>query len=128
MKKLIIALMMLALPGLAAAAGAGPHLDKANIDLTDNASLQRGARLFVNYCLNCHSANFMRYNRMGKDLGISDELVEENLLFTTDKVAEPMAIAMTVDCNARYVFADPNIGAQIAVAEAVRKIICSGEI
>jgi ubiquinol-cytochrome c reductase cytochrome c1 subunit len=97
MKKLIIAFMMLALPGLAAAAGAGPHLDKANIDLTDKASLQRGARLFVNYCLNCHSANFMRYNRMGKDLGISDELVKENLLFSAEKVGEPMGIAMPVD-------------------------------
>lgn len=97
MKKLIIAFMMLALPGLAAAAGAGPHLDKANIDLTDKASLQRGARLFVNYCLNCHSANFMRYNRMGKDLGMSDTLVEENLLFTAEKVGEPMGIAMPLE-------------------------------
>ena len=97
MKKLILAFMMLTLPGLAAAAGAGPHLDKANIDLTDKASLQRGARLFVNYCLNCHSASFMRYKRMGDDLGIPDKLVEENLLFTTDKIREPMKVAMSAE-------------------------------
>lgn len=110
MKKLIIAFMMLALPGLVSAAGAGPHLDKANIDLTDKASLQRGARLFVNYCLNCHSASFMRYNRMGKDLGISDELVKENLLFTADKVGAPMDIAMSVeDGNKWFGTAPPDL-------------------
>ena len=94
MKKIIIAFILAVMPGLGFTAGGSIHLDSANIDLTDNASLQRGAKLFVNYCLNCHSASFMRYNRMGTDLGISDELVKENLLFTADKVGEPMDIAM----------------------------------
>lgn len=94
MKKIIIAFILAVLPGLAVASSGGLHLDSANIDLTDNASLQRGARLFVNYCLNCHSAKYMRYNRMGEDLGISDELVKKNLLFTAEKVGQPMAIAM----------------------------------
>jgi len=95
MKKIIIALVMVAMSGLANAAGMKVHLDEANIDLTDKASLQRGAKLFVNYCLNCHSASFMRYNRMGKDLGLTDKQVENNLMFTTDKVGNPMGIAMS---------------------------------
>lgn len=63
-------------------------LDKAPIDLNDQASLQRGAKTFINYCLNCHSANYMRYNRL-KDIGLSDNLIKENLLFTAEKVGEP---------------------------------------
>jgi len=95
MKKIIIAMVMVAMSSLAHAAGGKIHLDEANIDLTDQASLQRGAKLFVNYCLNCHSANFMRYNRMGKDLGLTDKQVEDNLMFTTDKVGNLMDVAMT---------------------------------
>ena len=64
------------------------------IDLSDKASLQHGARLFVNYCLSCHSISYMRYNRMGEDLGISDELVKENLMFAADKTGELMKAAM----------------------------------
>ncbi|MGD8514650.1 MAG: cytochrome c1 [Granulosicoccaceae bacterium] len=96
MKKLIIAFILAVAPGLVIAAGGGAHLDHANIDLHDKASLQRGAKLFVNYCLNCHSANYMRYNRMGEDLGIPDNLVKENLLFAADKVGEQMKVAMSV--------------------------------
>ena len=102
MKKIIIAFILAVLPGLGFTAGGKLHLDSANIDLTDNASLQRGAQLFVNYCLNCHSASFMRYNRMGADLGISDELVKENLLFTAEKVGEPMGVAMTVEHGKKW--------------------------
>jgi len=78
-------------------AGAAPALLEPRIDLNDSASLQRGARLFVNYCLGCHSVKFMRYKRMAEDLGISDEQLKQNLLFTADKVGEPMAIAMSTE-------------------------------
>ena len=64
------------------------------IDLGDQPSLQRGARIFVNYCLSCHSAAYMRYNRMGTDLGLSEELVKENLLFAADKVGDLMKAVM----------------------------------
>ncbi|KPK67251.1 MAG: cytochrome C, partial [Acidithiobacillales bacterium SM23_46] len=60
-------------------------------------SLQRGARIFVNYCLSCHSAAYMRYNRMGKDLGISEELVKDNLLFAADKVGDLMKAVMPAE-------------------------------
>ena len=93
MKKQLFVLLLALAPAWAFAAGPGIHLDKANIDPTNTQSLQRGARLFVNYCLSCHSASLMRYERMGKDLGISEELVSENLMFTGGKVGELMTVA-----------------------------------
>ena len=93
---------MVTFSGLVSAAGK-VHLDKANIDLTDKASLQRGAQLFTNYCLNCHAASFMRYNRMGKDLGISDKLVADNLIFSDDKVGDQMKVAMTTEDGATFI-------------------------
>lgn len=76
------------------AASSGVALDHFEVDLRDQASLQRGAQIFTNYCLSCHSASLMRYNRMAEDLGMSDELVIENLMFTTDKIGETMQVAM----------------------------------
>jgi ubiquinol-cytochrome c reductase cytochrome c1 subunit len=85
MKKAILLALVLALPGAALAAGGhGAKLDAVNIDLNDRESLQRGARLFVNYCLSCHSASYMRYNRMGADLGIPEDKLVENMLFIPD--------------------------------------------
>ena len=69
----------------------------ANTDLTNRESLQRGARIFVNTCLGCHSAQFMRYSRMADDLKLDRELAAENLMFTTDKIGDPMTIAMRKD-------------------------------
>ena len=76
------------------AAGSGIQLLSANTDVTDKASLQRGAKLFVNYCMGCHAISYMRYNRMGRDIGLTDEQVADNLMFATDKVANEMKIAM----------------------------------
>lgn len=71
--------------------------DPVRVDLDDRASLQRGARIFVNYCLSCHSASYMRYERMGNDLGISEELVRENLLFAASQVGDLMKAVMSVE-------------------------------
>lgn len=76
------------------AAGGDVPLDRVELDIYDKASLQRGAQTFVNYCLSCHSASYMRYNRMAKDLGMTDEQVKENLMFASDKIGETMTIAM----------------------------------
>jgi ubiquinol-cytochrome c reductase cytochrome c1 subunit len=73
------------------------ELDKANIDPTNKQSLQRGARIFVNYCLSCHSAALMRYERIGNDLGVDEKLVSENLMFTGGKVGELMTVATAAD-------------------------------
>jgi len=86
-------LMALGLVAGAHAAGGGIPLDKAPVNTTDLASLQNGAKLFVNYCLNCHSAAFMRYNRL-QDIGLSEQQIKHNLLFTTDKVGETMKAAI----------------------------------
>ena len=94
MKKLIVALLLAVAPVLGMAAGGGVHLDDADIDVSDQASLQRGAKYFVNYCLSCHSAKFQRYNRMARDLGLTEDEVKENLMFTTDKIGDTMQIAM----------------------------------
>jgi len=66
-------------------------------DLSDQKVLQRGARTFVNYCLTCHSAAYMRFNRIGADLGIPDSVLMENFMFGTDKVGDTMTVAMTND-------------------------------
>jgi ubiquinol-cytochrome c reductase cytochrome c1 subunit len=90
MKKLILTLIAaLGFIAGAQAQEAGVPWDKAPNRTNDLTSLQNGAKLFVNYCLNCHSAAFMRYNRL-EDLGISEQQIKDNLLFTTDKIGETM--------------------------------------
>ena len=91
-KTLIYALV--AVPVLAFASGANLHLDRAPIELADQESLQRGARIFVNQCLNCHSAGYMRYTRL-QDLGLTEDQIKENLLFAAEKPGETMSVAMT---------------------------------
>ncbi|MFZ4743295.1 MAG: cytochrome c1 [Limnohabitans sp.] len=75
--------------GAQAAGGDTLAWDKAPNKTTDLGSLQNGAKLFVNYCLNCHSAAYMRYNRLA-DIGLTQQQIKDNLLFTTDKVGEVM--------------------------------------
>ena len=96
MKKLlsIIALAGACFTGAPAMAAEGSFpLEPAPVNTADLSSLQRGAKLFVNYCLNCHGASMMRYNRL-KDIGLTDDQIRQNLLFTADKVGETMTIAM----------------------------------
>ncbi len=90
MKKLILTLIAaLGIVTGAHAAEGGIAWDKAPNRTNDLASLQNGAKLFVNYCLGCHSAAFMRYNRL-QDIGISEQQIKDNLLFTTDRVGDVM--------------------------------------
>jgi ubiquinol-cytochrome c reductase cytochrome c1 subunit len=94
MNRLLITLI-LSVPGFAFAAGGGYHNDHAPIDVSNKLSLQRGAQLFVNYCMGCHSAHFQRYNRLAKDLELPEELVQDNLILTAGtKIGETMKIAM----------------------------------
>lgn len=90
MKKLLF--LLLALPTFACAS-TELKLDHAPVNVDDHESLQRGARLFVNYCLNCHSAAYMRYNRM-QDIGIAEAQIKENLLYAADKPGELMRVSM----------------------------------
>ena len=112
MKKLLLAACLLAAPLLAGGASEGVALDHAPINLDDRASLQRGAKLFVNYCLNCHSANYMRYNRL-RDIGLSEQQIKDNLLFTADKVGETMQVAMSPkDGKAWFGAAPPDLSVE----------------
>lgn len=88
-RKNTLAALLLAAPiGLAAAAGGGNY-EPVKLDPRDQVSLQRGAQIFVNNCLSCHSASMMRYNRL-KDIGLSEEEIKTNLMFTTDKPGDVM--------------------------------------
>ena len=106
MKKLILVLAFL-LPNAVFAAGGGVHLDTANYDLTDKASLQNGAKLFQNYCLGCHQMQYQRYQRAFEDLGIPVELGQENLQFTGEKPGEYIKNGMPADAAAKWFGAPP---------------------
>jgi ubiquinol-cytochrome c reductase cytochrome c1 subunit len=93
MKKILLGFALaLGLTG-AMAAGSSIPMDKAPKRTNDMAALQNGAKLFVNYCLNCHSAAFMRYNRL-RDIGLTDKQIAENLTFATDKIGDTMKAAI----------------------------------
>jgi len=96
MKKILLALSLL-LPSMAFAAGGGVALQKAHNDIDDKASLQTGAKLFVNYCMGCHSAHFSRYQRVADDLGLTVEQTKENLMPYGGKIGDTMTISMDND-------------------------------
>ena len=95
MKKLFLLLTLVSMPVFAS--GGGAHLDEVDIDMNDTASLQRGAGLFVNYCLSCHGAAFMRYNRMAEDLQIPEDVVEDNMMYTADRIGGLMKTTMPAE-------------------------------
>ena len=96
---LCFSLVALSLNGLAAGK---VNLDNADTDIMDRASLQNGAKLFMNYCSGCHAISFMRYNRIGSDLGLSDEIVKQNLMFAGNKPGETMVTAMPEDAASKW--------------------------
>jgi ubiquinol-cytochrome c reductase cytochrome c1 subunit len=93
--KRVLAALALLLAGMAAqAAGGGIAWDKfPEKRITDLAALQNGAKIFANYCLNCHAAAFKRYNRL-QDIGLTEQQIADNLIFTGAKVGDVMKIAM----------------------------------
>ena len=103
MKKLILILAVssfsfLVSGGVFAAGGhGGAKLDRVEVSLKDKVSLQNGAKLFVNYCLSCHSAEYMRYNRMAADLEIPEDLVKSQMIFNDGKIGDPMTTTMSKD-------------------------------
>ncbi|MFT5505030.1 MAG: ubiquinol-cytochrome c reductase cytochrome c1 subunit [Gammaproteobacteria bacterium] len=98
---ILIAGLIIPIMGFAAGGGATYPKDKIDIDWSDKASMQRGAQTFMNYCLSCHSAAYSRFNRVAADLEIPEDVLIENLIFTTDshrqrtKVGELMKATMT---------------------------------
>jgi ubiquinol-cytochrome c reductase cytochrome c1 subunit len=79
-----------------------PELEAANNNIANTASLQRGAKYFVNYCLGCHSAQYVRYNRLARDLQLTEDQLVENLMFTGERPFDTMAIAMRPEDSERW--------------------------
>lgn len=96
MKRLALAFIGLALAGSAAASG-GPELHYAFQASTNPVALQRGARNYMNYCSGCHAMKHMRYSRIAQDLGIDEESLKANLMFTSDKTGDPIRSAMPAE-------------------------------
>lgn len=110
MKKLLV---IIALLPLVAFANTSKISVSAPIDPTDQASLQRGARTFINNCLNCHSANYMRYNRL-VDIGLTEKEIKENLLFASDKVGDTMKVNMDpVDAKKWFGVTPPDLSVEV---------------
>ncbi len=110
MKKLIISLVFLPLVAFANEAAIGVT---APIDAADYASLQRGARTFINNCLNCHSANYMRYSRL-KDIGLTEKQIKDNLLFAGEKVGDTMTTSMNPkDAKKWFGVAPPDLSVEV---------------
>lgn len=99
---------LLTAPAVLAAGGETfPH-DAAPIDLGNKAAMQRGAGLYVNYCMGCHSLQYQRYNRLARDLDIDETLAEKNLILTPDaKIGDTMEIAMSRDDGKQWFGAEP---------------------
>ena len=106
-KKLIVlvagAALAAAVASPAFAAEEGPKVQQAGTDLGDQASLQRGAKLYMNYCSGCHSLKYLRYSRMAEDLGLTEDDVQDNLNFTGAKPGEQVHVALT-DADAQKFF------------------------
>jgi ubiquinol-cytochrome c reductase cytochrome c1 subunit len=94
-KRVMTALAGLVLSGSSLAAGGGAALEHANVNVFDNAAVQRGARLYVDYCSGCHSAQYMRYKRLSEDLGYSEEEILANLAKPGSKIGDPMTSALS---------------------------------
>ncbi|HEY0664765.1 MAG TPA: cytochrome c1 [Gallionella sp.] len=109
-KKLWVLVLLMAVPALAIASGAGAHLDKAPVNLKDEASLQRGAKLFTSRCLACHSAAYMRYNRL-MDIGMTEEQIKKELELPEDvKLGSTMQAAMDANtAKLAYGVAPPDL-------------------
>ena len=110
MKKLFAVLMLAVMPVFSFAAEQGVHLDKVDIDVSDKAAMQDGARTFANYCMGCHSAKFQRYERVADDLGIPHDVMLDNLVLTGAKIGDHMNIGMTPeDAKAWFGAAPPDL-------------------
>jgi ubiquinol-cytochrome c reductase cytochrome c1 subunit len=105
-RTLLTALALGLLPVVGSAQHDGGYEHPHN-DVSDTQSLQRGARYFVNYCLGCHSAQYVRYNRVAEDLGISEEELTENLMFTGERPFDTMEIAMRPEDAERWFGVEP---------------------
>lgn len=107
MKKLLLSLLFLPVLSFASS---DIELDHADVDLSDKASMQRGLKYVANYCLGCHSMAYSRYNRVGLDLGISDELMRTHIINTRDKAGDPSKVGALMESSMSKEFAKEAFG------------------
>lgn len=117
--RILFLVIFLLMPAVLFASAEGVKLDSANIQLDDRAAIKRGAKLFVNYCLNCHSAGLMRYSRVGEDLEMSNEDVVSEFVTTGAKVGSTMNVAIDQDDAKRWFGKPPPDLSVIARARGV---------
>jgi len=111
----LLGFIMLAAALTVSAEESGLRLEPAPAQRLDVESLQRGARNFVNYCLNCHSAQYMRYNRL-MDLAIGEQEIRDNLMFATDKIGSTMTVPMAkADAAAWFGTAPPDLSVEARI-------------
>ena len=109
MKKLLLGLLLLA-PVAAPAAETATHMAPVAIDVADRQALQRGAGLFVNSCMGCHSVKYMRWSRVAQDLGLSEDQLVDYLQTTGDKPSDAMLTAMrSADAERWFGVAPPDL-------------------
>jgi len=116
MKKLAISLMLILAPALALASAGGPQLMDIQADHSNKESLQNGAKMYVNYCMGCHSLKYMRFERVATDLGIPPELMQQHLnfsgqpigdIYASRKIGDLMTIAADEKAQKRWFGATP---------------------
>ncbi|MEX0915567.1 MAG: cytochrome c1 [Wenzhouxiangellaceae bacterium] len=109
MIRIALSIALLGASSLAWSAGGGEDLEHASANVHDLGSVQRGAALFVNYCHSCHSAEYMRYQRIARDLKLSEEQIEENLIFGDQEVTDYMKSAMPAESEEWFGAAPPDL-------------------
>jgi len=105
----LFAVMLAAVPATGFSAGGKAELEHFTPVRTDS-SLQRGARLYANYCQGCHTADYQRYSRTARDIGLSDEAMSENLIFTTDVNGDPTKVGSLMTNNMTKSYAETAFG------------------
>lgn len=113
MKKQFLTLVLAFLPAVAFAVGGGAKLDHAPIDISDTESIKRGAKHFVDYCFSCHSAEYMRYNRIARDTGMSEAELRENLIHTTNEKGEPTKVGELMKASMSDEYAKQAFGIEV---------------
>ena len=102
MLKRLFIVLLLSIPMVGMAASGGTSMKTADVDVSNTASLQRGARNFINYCSGCHSAKYVRFNRLAEDLGLTDAQVQDYLMFAADRPFDTINVAMPADDAKRW--------------------------
>ncbi|HET7921904.1 MAG TPA: cytochrome c1 [Gammaproteobacteria bacterium] len=113
MKKMFCVMLLGLLPVVALAQEEGAALQAAHVDVSNTASLQRGAKYFVNYCMGCHSAQYVRYNRVGEDLGLTNPQVESYLMPAGGKISDTMVSAMPADAETWFGRQPPDLSLEV---------------